>query len=218
MEYLIGINEFLNEGYGKGFVEKALQFIERVKDLFVNLKLSDIDLQNIADSSSINSAILMNKKFYNQVKDIVNANEERIKKEYDLVFATNEGCGTSIILSIAVMLAFYYASRKGWLDKLFRKFDKNYDSGGDTAGEWWKTSPKKSWKEKLFGGSKTSPRRRIEEPRQLQYRQDVKPKYVPKEIVKDKKELMIDDILDKMRKVGMDGLTPEEKSILKNNK
>lgn len=200
MKHLIGMNDFLNEGFGfgKNFINKALEFIESVKDLFKGVVIPESDLKDIIDSPSINSAVLFNKSYYNQIKHVCDANEDRIKEEYDRIFGTKEICASSIIISVAVMFAFYYAAQKGWLDKIIRKFDKNYH-GYPEAGDDWrkKDTNKKSWKEKIFGG-----------------KQPAKKVYKPPM----NKEARMDEILDKINKVGYKRLTDEEKSFLKNNR
>lgn len=82
--------------------------------------------------------------YYAQVKEIVTYNEPEIKKAYDSVFGVKEEFCLSIILSVAIMLGFYYASKKGYLDKLFRKVDKNYDCPScEDEKPSWKTPSKK---------------------------------------------------------------------------
>jgi len=123
MKHIIGINEFLNEGFSNNFIQKSIKFIERLKDLFDGIEIPEEDLDKLLNSPSIYSSVC-NTGFFKQIKNVYNNNKDRIKQEYDLVFGTNEEFICSLLISVAVMFAFYYAAKKGYLDKLIGKIDE----------------------------------------------------------------------------------------------
>jgi hypothetical protein len=192
MKHLVKYDDLLNEGFGfgKGFIKKAMELIEKLKDLFKDVVLSDSEIREIFDNSRLNFAVLKNHRYYNQIKDICNANEERVTKAYNEVFGIKEGFLLCILLSVAVCFFIYYAIQKGWADKIIRKFDPNFRGQGGYPGDNWARASK----------SKNRGMFKKEE---------------PKKIYKSKQQ-QVDEVLDKVARVGYKRLSPAEKEILKN--
>lgn len=140
---MIHINNYsdfsLNESIDNNFINKSIIFIEKIKHLISDITISDDDIKKIINKP-ISNTIYSLKYYYAQVKEVVTYNEPEIKRAYDSVFGVNEEICLTIFLSVAIMLAFYWASKKGYLDRFFRKIDKNYDTpscrGGNETPSW----------------------------------------------------------------------------------
>jgi len=188
MKHLLERNEFLNEefSFGKNLLRKSQEFMDEVGDLFTEIFLPNEELERMVDCQSFREGVVNNKSFLKQVREIVDANEPRVMAAYNRVMGVNEQCLSGIIISIAVMVGFYYAMKRGWIDKLLKKIDPKlgrrpgeYDGGYEK--EWEK--PKK--------------------------------KALPKEKVYKSKEQRTDEILDKINRRGYRSLSDEEKAYLK---
>lgn len=150
MKHIMKYDELLNEGigFGRGFIKKALEFINKIEDLFTEIVISENDINEFLGSNRLNLAIVKNPGYYKQIKNIYNENKERIDRAYDEVFGLKEEFLTGILISIAVCFFIYYAIQKGWADKVIRKFDPNFRGQGGYPNEEWKTAkPKKIKKE-----------------------------------------------------------------------
>jgi hypothetical protein len=188
MKHVIKYDDLLNEGFGKGFINKAMEFIGKIKDLFEGIKLPESEVREVFDSPRLSIAVVRNPGYYRQIKDICNANEERVTRAYDEVFGIREEISlTSILVSVAVCFFIYYAIQKGWADKVIRKFDPNFRGQEGYPGDDWRRAK-----------PKPNPRKEI-----------------PRKAYRTKQE-EIDAILDKVNRVGYNGLSAAEKETLRN--
>lgn len=185
----------INEGFSVSFIEKSIKFIEKVSYLFKNVSLSEEQIEKFINAPNLRQAISEDKEYLNQIKKILDRNEEVIEPAYEEVFGVKEEFICSILISIAVMVFFYYAQRRGWIDQLLRKIDPKMDArGGGYPGDNFRSAKKKSWKEKIG----------LAPP---------KAKILPKPSVRQS-DNKIDAILDKMGKIGYENLSQEEKDYL----
>ena len=190
MKDIISFSEYsLNESFGKSYIEKGIKVIDKIKHLFKNVKLTDDEIKKIVKSDSIKETIMSMKDYYSQVKDIVNKNKKEVQLAYDSVFGIKEEFLCSLLLSIAIMLGFYWAQKRGYIDKLLGRIDPRTKGGSccggeDVSGDEWKKSVGKKDKDKPKLGPPPKKSRREE----------------------------LDGLLDKMTKKG---LNPEEKKRLK---
>ena len=197
IEEVLTFNDFkkVNEGFSQSFIERGIQFIEKISYLFKNIQLSDEQIQNFINSPNLKQTISDDKEYLSQIKRVLDRNEDIIEPAYEEEFGIKEEFLCSILISVGIMVFFYYAQRRGWIDKLLRKIDPKMDSrSGGYPGDNFGSGKKKSWKEKIG----------LAPP---------KAKILPKPSIKQGNN-KIDAILDKMGKVGYNGLSQDEKDYL----
>jgi len=142
MQKINRFDEFVNEGFSfkKYNSENAKKFIEKIKHLIKDIELTKEEAEDIISSKSLEAG----KNFFKKVKKVFYKNEDEIRKAYAEVFGVKEGILCSILISFGFMLLFYYAQRKGWIDKLLGFNKGGCSDGSCDSDSWWKKSKKKT--------------------------------------------------------------------------
>ena len=127
----------LNENVdtGKFSIEKAkkyVKFFTKIKYLFIDVDIK-LSFQEIFDFIRTGDKSSINPSLYNDISIILEDNKQEIQSAYDEVFATNEICLSSLLISVLFALSFYYAFSRGWFDKLFSKIDTFVKGGKSTC-------------------------------------------------------------------------------------
>jgi hypothetical protein len=197
LDEILKFDEFkkVNEGFSRSFIERSIDFIGKIAYLFKNVQITDEQMRNFLNADNLKRTIADDKKYMSQIKRVIENNEDVIEPAYEEEFGVSEEFLFSILLTVAVMVFFYYAQRRGWIDQLLRKIDPKIDArGSGYPGDNFRTAKKKSWKEKI---GLVPPKTKI----------------LPKPSV-NQGDSKINVILDKMGKVGYNNLNQDEKDYL----